>query len=86
MNNKHFLFSFIILFIKVIFTFSKMNILTEEKTIQNNYKQISLKPEFPNVKNIGRFLIKNDITYLLQSGSALEFYLNAKSGEIVFEE
>lgn len=54
-----------------------------QKKIDNKYNKISFIPEFPNVKNIGRFFIENGITYLAQSGSALEFYLTAKYAELI---
>lgn len=85
MNSNYLLF-FIIIFIlyQNSLTNEKNNLPSEEASKEiNKYNQFILKPVFPNVKNIGRFFIKDEITYLAQSGSALEFYLTAKSAEII---
>ena len=77
------IFVFILSAIQVSIIKGKNNSIFDEKLIDNEFKQISIKPELSNVKYIGRYLIKKDITYLLQSGSAIEFYLTAKSAEII---
>ena len=85
------LFLFYILIIQdiIIITESKINKFWEEKgeikQISNEYKKMLLKPDY-NVKNIGRFFVSEDIIYLAQSGSAIEFYLIAKSAEIILVE
>lgn len=85
MKNKYVLFFiFISILYQNTFATNKNNFSSEEELNEiNKYKQLTLKPEYPNVKNIGRFFIRDDITYLAQSGSALEFYLFAKSAEII---
>ena len=85
MKNKYILFFiFISILYQNTFATNKNNFSSEEELNEiNKYKQLTLKPEYPNVKNIGRFFIRDDITYLAQSGSALEFYLFAKSAEII---
>ena len=77
------IFVFIFSIIQVSIIKGKNNSIIDEKLINNGFKQISIKPELSNVKYIGRYLIKEDITYLVQSGSAIEFYLIAKSAEII---
>lgn len=77
------IFVLILSAIQVSLIKGKINSIFDEKITNNEFKQISIKPELSNVKHIGRYLIKEDITYLLQSGSAIEFYLNAKSAEII---
>ena len=77
------IFVFIFSIIEVSIIKGKNNSIIDKKLINNEFKQILIKPELSNVKYIGRYLIKEDITYLLQSGSAIEFYLIAKSAEII---
>jgi len=77
------IFVLILSAIQVSLIKGKINSIFDEKITNNEFKQIIIKPEPSNVKYIGRYLIKEDITYLLQSGSAIEFYLNAKSAEII---
>jgi hypothetical protein len=77
------IFVFIFSAIQVSIIKGKNSSIFDQKLINNEFKQISIKPELSNVKYIGRYLIKEGITYLLQSGSAIEFYLTAKSAEII---
>ena len=44
--------------------------------------EINLSSQLNSIKRIGRYYIKDDIIYLAQSGSAIEFYVNAKSALI----
>ncbi len=83
MINKYIFFFFIYcLSINIILTFKTSNILSE-KELNDEYKEITLIPDSSNTKYIGRFFINDRITYLAQSGSALEFYLTAKSAQII---
>lgn len=76
MKNKIIILFYILLcIINYIYT-DDMN----DNSIKDN--KFTLQPNSQNVKNIGRFFIKNDIIFLAQSGSAIEFYLKAKSAEI----
>ena len=77
------IFVFIFSAIQVSIIKGKNSSIFDQKLINNEFKQILIKPELSNVKYIGRYLIKEGITYLLQSGSAIEFYLIAKSAEII---
>ena len=46
-------------------------------------KEKSFLPNEENVKIIGRFYQKNDITWIVHSGSALEFYITGNSAQII---
>lgn len=82
MINKYiFVFFIYCLSINIILTFKTSNILSE-KDLDDKYKEITIIPDSTNTKYIGRFFIKDGITYLAQSGSALEFFLTAKSAQI----
>ena len=56
--------------------------LKEEKLSLEECKESTLIPNSDNVKFIGRFYIKEEVTWLVLSGSAIEFYLTGKSAEI----
>ena len=47
--------------------------------------KINLSSKLDSIKKIGRYYIKEDIIYLAQSGSAIEFYLIAKSALITLD-
>ena len=85
MKNKYLLFLFILtvniseLFQKKITT----TLLSQEKVSSENCNDITLSPNSENVKFIGRFYIKDKITWLVLSGSAIEFYLTGKSAEVI---
>ena len=49
----------------------------------DNCKDESFLPNGGNVKLIGRYIIKERTTWLVQSGAAIEFYLKAKNSEII---
>ena len=83
-KNYKLLFIIILSLYQIILTNNFLNASPKEELKEiNKYKELLIKPEFPNVKNIGRFFIKDEITYLAQSGSAIEFYLFAKSAYII---
>ena len=83
-KNYKLLFIFISSLYQIILTTNIINSSSKEELKEiKKYNQFIFKPEYPNVKNIGRFFIKDEITYLAQSGSAIEFYLFAKSAEII---
>jgi len=46
-------------------------------------KDLSFLPTKENVKITGRYFQKNDITWVVQSGSAVEFYVTGKSAQVV---
>ena len=49
----------------------------------DNCRDESFLPDGGNVKLIGRYIIKEGVTWLVQSGAAIEFYLKAKNSEII---
>ena len=85
MKNTYLLFLFILsiniseLFQKKITT----TLLSQDKVSSENCNDITLSPNSENVKFIGRFYIKDKITWLVLSGSAIEFYLTGKSAEVI---
>lgn len=84
-NNYRLLFILILILFQIIFSVDLKPVLKEEnnESISIEYRNLILKPISKNVKNIGRFFIRDEITYLAQSGSALEFYLTGKSSKII---
>jgi hypothetical protein len=78
LNKFHFLIFIYFISNNVIFSLKE-----SQNKLDIKYNTFSFIPEFSDVKNIGRFFIENGITYLAQSGSALEFYVTAKYAEIV---
>ena len=86
MKNKN-LFLYLSIIFQTIFIKANKNLLGDDnqegKFISNKFNQFILKPDSSNVKNIGRFFIREGITFLAQSGSAIEFYLFAKSANII---
>lgn len=75
----------LILFIGVNASFlEKMNnaIIDQEKLTAEECKESTIIPNSENVKFIGRFYIKDDIIWLVLSGSAIEFYLTGKSAQL----
>ena len=60
----------------------KLDISLFQKAASEDCKDISISPNPDNVKFIGRYIIKNEVTWLVQGGSAIEFYLKAKSAEV----
>ena len=82
MKHKYIFFiAFIFLNINNIFG-RKMSLLEQEKVKSEDCKEMTLIPNSENVKFIGRFYIKDEITWLVLSGSSIEFYLTGKSAEI----
>ena len=59
-----------------------ISLLEQEKIKSEDCKEMTLIPNSENVKFIGRFYIKDEITWLVLSGSSIEFYLTGKSAEI----
>ena len=84
-------YKFIFLFYILIISFNnincedKKNLLKEEKKENKSfeYKKYTFNPDSNKVKNIGRFFLRDEIIYLAQSGSAIEFYIIGKSAEVV---
>jgi lysophospholipase L1-like esterase len=74
---------------KLIYIFSIILVIINTKNLINenllddvcNDKQFLSNVN--NVKFIGRYSIKDEITWLVQSGSAIEFYLKAKNAEVI---
>ena len=75
MKNKYIFNILLCTIINYIYSF-------ESEISSINFNKFVLKPENKNVKNIGRFFFRNEIIFLAQSGSAIEFYLKAKKAEI----
>ena len=46
-------------------------------------KDYSFLPNEEIVKFIGRYVIKNEVTWLVQSGSAIEFYAKGNNIELI---
>jgi lysophospholipase L1-like esterase len=59
----------------------------ESLTTRNNNDMSAAKKNYTasaeNVKYIGRYLFENDTAWLVQSGSAVEFSINARSAEVI---
>ena len=51
--------------------------------LEEECKDISFTPTKENVKLIGRFYQNEDITWLVQSGSAIEFYAEGNAAEVI---
>jgi len=58
-------------------------LLSQDKVSSENCKDITLSPNSENVKYNGRFYVKDEVTWLAFSGSAIEFYLTGKSAEVI---
>ena len=56
--------------------------LAEDEPV-DSCKDFTFTPTKENVKIIGRYYQEKDITWIVQSGSALEFYLTGMSAEVV---
>ena len=85
MKNRFLIFLFI-LSVNISEIFQKKittTLLSQDKASSENCEDITLSPNSENVKFIGRFYIKDKITWLVLSGSAIEFYLTGKSAEII---
>ena len=66
---------------------SLLFIISSKEYIENINVECVEKTFLPNEENVkitGRFLQKDDITWLIQSGSSIEFYITAYSAEIYF--
>ena len=59
-----------------------ISLLEQEQVKSEDCKEMTLIPNSENVKFTGRFYIKDEITWLVLSGSSIEFYLTGKSAEI----
>ena len=83
MFNKYIIF-LLLFFLEVNTLFKKKSFISlkKEDLALEKCQETSIIPEFKIVKYIGRFYVKDDITWLTLSGSALEFYLTGKSAEI----
>ena len=84
MKYKFSIFLLIVLLdVNIVFT-KKLNYfeLEQEKAISENCDEKTILFNSDDVKFIGRFYIKDDTTWLVLSGSAIEFYLTAKSAKL----
>ena len=84
MKYKFSIFLLIVLLdVNIVFT-KKLNYfeLEQEKVISENCDEKTILFNSDDVKFIGRFYIKDDTTWLVLSGSAIEFYLTAKSAKL----
>ena len=80
MQQKYIIFIYIIL-LSFFEIYSKK--LSFSLIADDNCKDNSFLPNGENVKLIGRYIIKEGTTWLVQSGAAIEFYLKAKNSEII---
>ena len=60
----------------------KSNLLNQKIENIKECKELNFLPTEENVKIIGRYYQNNDETWIVQSGSALEFYITGKTAEI----
>ena len=71
---------------KIIFVYFILLLIIQIKSFikYSSYREleINLSSKINSIKRIGRYYIKDDIIYLSQSGSSIEFYLTAKSAMI----
>ena len=80
-----YLFIILLLLFGIIEIFSKkinIPILAQEEISSENCKDTTIVPNSKNVKFIGRFYIKDEVTWLVLSGSSIEFYLTGKTAEL----
>ena len=84
MIGKNFYFSIIIFILSEVIIAKRMNISFLEQEIVKSEKceEKTISPNSENVKFIGRFYIKEEVTWLVLSGSSIEFYLTGNSAEI----
>lgn len=80
--SKTFLILFSIFFI--IFTKNINDNINKKLEKIDECEEREFQPNEENVKITGRYLIKENITWLIQSGSSIEFHITAYSAEIVF--
>jgi len=74
-----------IIFLNINEIFGKkmsISLLEQEQVKSEDCKEMTLTPNSENVKFIGRFYRKDEITWLVLSGSSIEFYLTGKSAEM----
>ena len=71
---------------KIIFVYFILLLIIQIKSFikYSSYRELEIKlsSKINSIKRIGRYYIKDDIIYLSQSGSSIEFYLTAKSALI----
>ena len=73
---------FLLLLILFTLSFQKNNNFNEKLEDTDDCKKKSFLPIEENIKIIGRFYQKNNITWIVHSGSALEFYITGISANI----
>lgn len=73
---------FLFLFIISNFSFCKIFDFLSNIQKKENCENLSFIPIDANVKIIGRYYQNNNITWLVQSGSALEFFIIGKSANL----
>ena len=71
-----------LLLLLILFTLSFQSNINEKLEDTDDCKKKSFLPTEENVKIIGRFYQKSDITWIVHSGSALEFYITGISANI----
>ena len=62
---------------------SKISSFQKYEDDADDCKDLSILPNEENMKIIGRFYQDNNITWIVHSGSALEFYITGKFTEII---
>ena len=76
-------YSIILLLFLLINSLSKNEAhFSEERILSEDCQEETIIPNSENVKYIGRFYIEDDVTWLVLSGSSIEFYLTGKSAQI----
>ena len=78
------IFIYLILFL-FIFKFSSQKEINSKRKnkVEENCKEFTFSPIEQNVKIIGRFYQDKNITWIVHSGSAIEFYLTGNKAEIL---
>ena len=79
------LFIIFILTLDICFSKKQISFLKNflEHELEEECKDLSFTPTKENVKLIGRFYQNEDIKWFVQSGSAIEFYAEGNSTEVI---
>ena len=80
--KKYYIFSIYLLSLSFIIINSKKLDIFNLQQESNEEEEYIFSPKSEYVRFIGRYIIKDDIMWLTQSGSGIEFYVNATYGEI----
>ena len=79
---KKMIIAYFLLILLFTLSFQRKNNFFQKLENTDDCKEKSFLPNEENVKIIGRFYQKNDVTWIVHSGSSLEFYITGISAEI----